>query len=86
MQQKDGKMTRETKEMMEIALEHHRKLQERLEMNTERQNAIDRIKKTIKNKINENEKEEVRKNTGYDEIKEAIRKVPSKTMSTYGKY
>ena len=85
MQKKDGKMTRETKEMMEIALEHHRKLQEKPEMNDERQNAIEKIKKTIKNKINENEKEELRKNTSYEEIKEAIRKAPSgKTPGTDG--
>jgi exonuclease III len=77
LQKQDGQLTKETKEMMKVALEHHRKLQERPEMNQERQKAIDEPKTTIEARIKDKEQRELKKMTGYEEIEEAIRRAPN---------
>jgi len=46
----------ETREMKEIALEHHRELQKKPEMTTERKEAIEKLKRTTKKKLSEKEK------------------------------
>ena len=79
LQNKEEKLTTETKEMKEIALEHHKELQKKPEMTTERKEAIEKLKKTTKKTLSEKEKTDLKKETTYEEIKTAIKKAPNGT-------
>jgi len=79
LQNKEKTLTTETKDMKEIALEHHRELQKKPEMTTERKKAIEKLKRTTKKTLSEKEKTDLKKGTTYEEIKTAIRKAPNGT-------
>jgi hypothetical protein len=79
LKDKNEKLTTKTKEMMEIAVNHHEKLQEKPEMTMERENAIEKLKETSTKKLEDEDKKKLEKKTTKEEISEAIKKAPNGT-------
>ena len=77
LQKKDGMLTGKTKEMLNIALDHHKELQKRPEMTKEREEAIEELKLTSLIKASEDEKDMLSKRTSYNEVKTSLSKAPN---------
>ena len=77
LQKTDGSITNETREMMEIALNHHKELQKKPEMTREREEPIENIKKTMQTRTSNKEKEELKKQTTYEEVKISLKRAPN---------
>lgn len=77
LQKPEGSLTTKTAEMAEIALNHHRKLQERPEMNQERQEAINVLKEKIETKTTTDQKEKLKEKTSYKEVEQSLKAAPN---------
>ena len=77
---KEGKMTKDTRKMGEIAVEHHEKLQAKPVMTDERRKAISELEKIIEGKtINGDQVEMLNKKTSRGEIEDAIKSAANGT-------
>jgi len=77
---KENKITRKTKEMGEIAVQHHEKLQTKPEMTESRKKAITELEKIIDGKtIEEDQKAMLKEKTTRIEIEEAIKNTANGT-------
>ena len=72
LQNKDGKITKCTREMTKIASEYHENLQKKLEMTVDRKKVIKKMKKLTKKRLDEDQRKELAKNMTEKEIENAI--------------
>ena len=79
MRDKSNNITRKTKEMMEIATEYHENLQRKPGTSQERQEAIEKMKESIKGKIPEEICNELKEKTTRREIEAALEKTSNGT-------
>ena len=88
LQNKDGKITKCTREMTKIVSEYHENLQKKPEMTTDRKKAIEKMKRLTKKRLNDDQRNELAKEITEKEIENAIRsrkngKCPSHLGITY---
>src|SRR5882724_7881500 len=73
LQNEVGLIQTETRKMAEIASNYHKQLQEKPQMNMARRGAITKMKKHVKEKLQDKEITELKAGTSEEEIEEAIR-------------
>jgi len=69
-----GQIKTETSEMVEIAVEHHKKLQKKPERKEEDEQAIKGMLDQIETKLTKNESDEMTKGITKDEVRESLKK------------
>jgi|SRR5882724_10212934 len=73
LQDREGIIKTETRKMVEIASNYHKQLQENPQMNMARRRAIIKMKKNVKEKLQDVEVAELRAGTSTDDVEEAIK-------------